>query len=249
MHCQIVIPARLRSSRLPEKLLRRVGGKSILQHTHDAASRSRLAGGVVVAVDDPRLAAEVASFGGRAVMTSVDCPSGTDRIAEVAAQLPETEVFVNVQGDEPEIEPEVIDAVGSKLIGDPAADIATAATAIREAARLGDANCVKVVMGGGGRAIYFSRAAVPHLREGGVDTALAAEPPLFWHHVGIYAYRRDFLAWFAAEPPSRLEQAEKLEQLRAIEAGKRVVVAEIEAATAGIDTPADLKAFAARYSR
>ena len=266
--CMIVIPARLASTRLPEKLLRRAGGKSILQHTWEAASKASIAGAVVVAVDDAKLADEVNSFGGRSVMTSVDCPSGTDRIAEVAAQFPEFDAFINVQGDEPEIDPATVDLVGTVLINDDQADIATIGTPIRSEAQLHDPACVKIVVAasGGetgqsragqatacpaapqfaGNAIYFSREAVPHCRGGITSEALAMEPPLFWHHVGLYAYRRDFLEWFSKQPPSPLEQSERLEQLRAIEAGKRIVVARVQSAASGIDTEADFQAFAER---
>jgi 3-deoxy-manno-octulosonate cytidylyltransferase (CMP-KDO synthetase) len=246
MRCVLVIPARLASTRLPEKLLRRAGGKSVLQHTYEAASSARIAEQVVVAVDHPRLADEVDSFGGRWVMTREDCPSGTDRIAEVARSIADAEIFVNVQGDEPEIDPEVIDAVGRLLIDHPEADIATAGVPIREQGPLNDPNCVKIVMSGQGRAVYFSRASVPFRRDGIDERTLQADPPLFWHHLGLYAYRRSFLEWFANEPPSQLEQTEKLEQLRAIEAGKTIMVARAASATMGIDTEEDLQAFIKR---
>ncbi len=258
---RIVIPARLASTRLPEKLLRRVNGKSILQHTFESASRSTIADGVVVAVDDQRLADEVDSFGGKWIMTSPTCASGTDRIAEVAAAMPETDIFVNVQGDEPEIDPVVIDLVATALIHSNDADISTVGTPIRDPKILEDPSCVKIVMAmeptalaaghttpfqsksGQGRAVYFSRAAVPHCRDGVNAKILTAEPPIYWHHVGLYAYRRDFLAWFAAQPPSSLEETERLEQLRAIEAGKKIIVSRVEKAAPGIDTEADLAAF------
>lgn len=247
----IVIPARLASSRLPEKLLLRAGGKSVLQHTHEAAAKSHLVargGRIIVAVDDDRLAEEVRAFGGEARMTSSDCPSGTDRIAEIALAFPDVDVFVNVQGDEPEIDPATIDGVADLLAARVDADIATAMTPIRDAATLADPNCVKVLMGASDLAITFSRAAIPHVRGGVTEAALHAQPPLFWHHIGLYAYRRDFLLWFASQPPGRLEDAEKLEQMRAIEAGRRIVATAIAASAAGIDTPADFEAFAARVS-
>ncbi|GAA5506608.1 3-deoxy-manno-octulosonate cytidylyltransferase [Novipirellula caenicola] len=286
--CMIVIPARLASTRLPEKLLRRAGGKSILQHTWEAASKASIADAVVVAVDDEKLAEEVNSFGGRVVMTRVDCPSGTDRIAEVAAQFPDFDVFINVQGDEPEIDPHTVDLVGTMLIHDANADIATVGTPIRSESLLHDPACVKIVVAAGGceagqsragqvdnaeanntvgkiakdnqgdagttpaasqfagTAIYFSREAVPHCRSGITPETLAMEPPLFWHHVGLYAYRRDFLDWFSKQPPSPLEQSERLEQLRAIEAGKRIVVGRVQSAASGIDTEADFQAFVGR---
>lgn len=256
MRCRIVIPARLASTRLPEKLLRRAGGKTVLQHTFEAASRASVADGIVVAVDDQRIADEVESFGGQWIMTSPNCASGTDRIAEVARGLPETEVFVNVQGDEPEIDPGVIDSVARLLIVDDKADMSTAGTPIRDARLLNDPSCVKIVMGsddqaggaGQGRAVYFSRAAIPFARDKINDSVLANEPPIYWHHIGLYAYRREFLAWFTAQPPSLLEQTERLEQLRAIEAGKTILVARTESATPGIDTQQDLDDFIQRRS-
>lgn len=249
MRVQIVIPARLASTRLPEKLLLTVGGKSVLQHTYEAASRSRLAIGVVAAVDAPRLAHEVASFGGNVRLTSPDCQSGTDRVAEVAAEMPEVDVFVNVQGDEPEIDAAAIDLVAQTLIDHPEADLATLARPLRDPAALTNPNVVKVVVGDCGRAIYFSRAAVPHARQGVTPALLAADPPLYWHHIGLYAYRRDFLLWFAKQPVAPLEDVEKLEQLRALQADRYVMVSRVESAAAGIDTLDDFNAFRARWEQ
>lgn len=256
--CTIVIPARLASTRLREKLLRRVGGKSVLQHTHDAARRSTIGQDIVVAVDDQRIADEVDSFGGKWIMTSADCASGTDRIAEIAQAMPHTDVFINVQGDEPEIDPTAIDAVAKALLNCPGADMSTVGTPIRDQAILNDPSNVKIVMAGDpqtgqGRAVYFSRSVVPHMRDGktrdGIDpNSLAANPPIYWHHIGLYAYRRDFLQWFASQPPSLLETTERLEQLRAIESGKHIAVAQVDHAAPGIDTQADLDAFAERVA-
>lgn len=246
MAAHIVIPARLASTRLPEKLLLNAGGKSVLQHTYEAALRAKSASGVTVAVDDPRLATEVDGFGGQALLTSQDHPSGTDRIAEVARLLPEIGLIVNVQGDEPEIDPGAIDLVVELLESDPEAVMATVATPIRDEKLLDDPACVKVVMGEGGAAVYFSRAGVPHVRGGVTEADLLAEPPHFWHHIGLYAYRREFLLWFASQPPGRLEQLEKLEQLRAIEAGKKILVGRVESAARGIDTLEDFEAFRMR---
>ncbi|MDG2222135.1 MAG: 3-deoxy-manno-octulosonate cytidylyltransferase [Rubripirellula sp.] len=247
MRCILVIPARLASTRLPEKLLRRVGGKSVLQHTYEAACAASITDEVVLAVDNDRLADEVKSFGGRWIMTQPDCPSGTDRIAEVANTIEGADVFINVQGDEPEIDPAIIDSVGQLLLDHPDADIATAGIPIRTLSQLDDPNCVKIVMAAGqGRAVYFSRAGIPFSRDGIDEQTLQSEPPLYWHHLGLYAYRREFLRWFSAQPPSQLEQTEKLEQLRAIEAGKTILVARATAATPGIDTEQDLQAFAQR---
>jgi len=248
--CKIVLPARLASTRLPEKLLRKAGGKTILQHTYEAASQSSLAEGIVVAVDDPRIAAEVESFGGRWIMTSSDCASGTDRLAEVASANPDVDVFINVQADEPEIDPRSIDCVADILLQDDQADMATVGTPIRNMEVLHDPACVKILMTeseGQGRAVYFSRAALPFVREGVLQSHLDTEPPMFWHHIGLYAYRRNFLDWFASQPPSPLEQVEKLEQLRAIEAGKRIVVARVNSATPGIDTLEDFENFERQF--
>lgn len=242
----IVIPARLASSRLSHKLLRRAGGKSVLQHTYEAAARSSIASHLLVAADDPTLIAEVNSFGGEARLTSVNCQSGTDRIAEIALAHEDVDIFVNVQGDEPEIDSHVIDAVASLLASRPTADIATAACPIDTIEKLADPACVKVVMGNEDRAIYFSRAAVPHARDGFSDAFCNMQPPIYWQHIGLYAYRRDFLLWFAAQPPGRLEVIEKLEQLRAIEAGKTIVVAPVGPAARGIDTLEDYLAFQRR---
>lgn len=249
MRCQIVIPARLASTRLSEKLLRTAGGKTILQHTYEAALRAEVADGVIVAVDDPRLAEEVERFGGQYRMTSPECASGTDRIAEVAAAAPQTEIFVNVQGDEPEIDPASIDRVAAMLGEHPEASIATVATPIRDRRQLEDPDCVKVVLGRQGRAIYFSRAAVPHPRGGITAELFAADPPLFWHHIGLYAYRREFLVWFAHQDVGPLEKTERLEQLRALEAGKEIVVAPVASAAPGIDTAEDFHAFARRVEK
>lgn len=250
--CQIVLPARLASSRLKEKLLLKAGGKSILHHTYEAASRVSLDANVVVAVDDPRLAQEVESFGGRWLMTSENCASGTDRLAEVADAFPETEIFINVQADEPEINPVTVELVAKMLLDHPDAEIATAGTPIRHEDQLHDPACVKILVSereGQRRAVYFSRAAIPYVRDG-IDASLFnAHPPIFWHHIGLYAYRRDFLSWFASQSPSRFEQLEKLEQLRAIEAGKKIVVALVDAATSGIDTVDDFQRFKQKFER
>lgn len=244
----IVIPARLASTRLPEKLLLRAGGKSILQHTYEAACTAQTPDAISIAVDHPRLADEAKSFGANVVMTSPDCPSGTDRIAEVARQLPSDEIFVNVQGDEPEIDPKAIDMVASLLVDAAWADMSTAARPIRDRETLDNPNCVKAVLGHSGRALYFSRAAVPFSRDDRWNDLLQAEPPVYWHHLGLYAYRREFLQWFSGQPTGKLEQTEKLEQLRVLELGKQIIVGRIDAAPAGIDTQADYDAFVKRLA-
>jgi 3-deoxy-manno-octulosonate cytidylyltransferase (CMP-KDO synthetase) len=245
MRTLIVIPARLASTRLPEKLLLRETGYCLLEHTYRAAQRSRRAAEVLVAVDDERLRSAVEAFGGTAVMTSPEAASGTDRLAEVAADRLDADLLVNVQGDEPEIAAVLIDQVIELLEQSPHASIATLATPLRDVERLLDPNCVKVVRGADGRALYFSRAAIPHAREGWGDTLMAA----YWHHIGLYAYRRDFLLRFAALPPGDLERLERLEQLRALEHGHTIVVGHADHAAVGIDTRADYDAFVRRWRK
>lgn len=244
---QVVIPARFASQRLPEKLLLQVGGRSIIQHTYVAASQAAGIDQVLVAVDDPRIAQEVADFGGEALMTSPECQSGTDRVAEVALRKTEFDIFVNVQGDEPEIEPQAIEEVTRLLVENPDVGMATVATPIRDPALLADPNCVKVVCTDAGEALYFSRSAIPAIRDGADSVDFAQDPPRFWQHVGLYAYRRDFLLWFAVQPVGTLEQTERLEQLRALQAGRRILVGRVTQAARGIDTLADFEAFRDRY--
>lgn len=242
---QIVIPARLASTRLPEKLLLRETGKPVLQHTYESARVARRPTGVIVAVDSPRLQKEVESFGGKAVLTDPELPSGTDRVAVVARMLTDTDFFINVQGDEPEITGDAIDLVAQLLEEHPTADVATLAAPIRERERLEDPSCVKVVCDHSGRALYFSRSPIPHARSWD-DQMLSCDPPLFLQHMGIYGYRRDFLLNLNNLPPSPYEQLEKLEQLRFLQAGCHIVVGQVSKPTQGIDTWNDYRAFVRR---
>lgn len=242
---QIVIPARLASTRLPEKLLLRETGKTVLQHTYEAARTARRPAGIIVAVDSSRLQQEVESFGGHAFLTDPALPSGTDRVAAVAREMPQTDVFVNVQGDEPEIAGAAIDLVSQLLEENPDADVATLAAPIRDAERLNDPACVKVVRDHRGRALYFSRSTIPHARSWD-DALLQCDPPAFLQHMGIYAYRREFLLHLGSLPPSPLEQLEKLEQLRFLQAGCTIVVGLVPQPTQGIDTWNDYRAFVRR---
>ncbi len=242
---RIVIPARLASTRLPEKLLLRETGRTLLEHTYRSASQARIPEGITVAVDHQRLLDEVIQFGGEAQLTDPNAQSGTDRVAEVAAKHPEISLWINVQGDEPEISASAIDQVVSLLQKNPTASVATLATPIRERASLEDPNCVKVVCEHDGRALYFSRSPIPYPRTWD-DSMLQAEPPIFLQHLGIYAYRREFLANLYTLPISRLEGTEKLEQLRFLEAGHTIMVGQIEHAARGIDTRADYDAFLKR---
>jgi 3-deoxy-manno-octulosonate cytidylyltransferase (CMP-KDO synthetase) len=243
----IVIPARLASTRLPRKLLLAETGRPLIQHTYEAASQATLPGGVLVAADCEEIAAAVRAFGGRVELTSPDCASGTDRVAEVARKLPDVDVFVNVQGDEPEISPQAIDLAVGLLESDPAAVMSTLATPIRTKEQLLDPACVKVIFDQRRRAIYFSRAPIPFARNWD-DALLAAAPPHFHQHIGLYAYRREFLLQLAGLPRAGIECVENLEQLRVLDAGHTILVGTIDEPTIGIDTPEDYRAFVQRCS-
>jgi 3-deoxy-manno-octulosonate cytidylyltransferase (CMP-KDO synthetase) len=242
----VAIPARFGSTRLPGKMLIEVGGKPLVRHVWEKARGSKLASEVVVVTDDERVQGAAIGFGARAEMTSAEHRSGTDRIAElvVSGRL-EAAIVVNVQGDEPEIDPDHIDAAAGLLVDDQGADVATLASPVASMEEYGDPNAVKVVVGGDGFALYFSRAPVPFVRDG-----LGEEPDFgkvgIYRHIGLYAYRREALVRWADAAPSRLEGLEKLEQLRALEIGLRIKVAIVGSAPAGIDTEEDLRAFRER---
>jgi 3-deoxy-manno-octulosonate cytidylyltransferase (CMP-KDO synthetase) len=243
----VVIPARLASTRLPRKLLLAATGKPLLQHTYEGALGASRPTGVCVAADHQEIAAAVHAFGGEVRMTSPDCHSGTDRVAEVARHLPEVDIVVNLQGDEPELPGSSIDRVIELLEEDPTAVMSTLATPIRNRRLLDDPAAVKVVFDGRGRAMYFSRSPIPHARNWS-DDLLAAQPPHFYLHVGLYAFRRDFLLQLAGLPQTPLEKLESLEQLRVLEHGYSIAVGVVDEATVGIDTPEDYRAFVARQS-
>jgi 3-deoxy-manno-octulosonate cytidylyltransferase (CMP-KDO synthetase) len=226
-------------------MLLRETGKTVLQHTYEAASRARVPRRIIIATDDEEIAVEAQHFGAQVVMTSPDCPSGTDRVAEVIRAIPGAEIVVNLQGDEPEIDPTAIDRLATLLVQNPAASMATLATPIRSREALEDPACVKVVFDSAGRAMYFSRSPIPHPREWN-NSLLTTEPASFFQHIGIYAYRRDLLLRFASLPMGQTEQIEKLEQLRILEQGETILVSEIAQPTRGIDTPADYAAFVQR---
>ena len=242
----IVIPARLASTRLPRKLLLTETGRPLIQHTYEAAAKATKPSGMLVAADCEEIAAVVRSFGGRVALTSPDCASGTDRVAEIARTLPEVDVLVNVQGDEPEISARAIDLAVELLERDPAAVMSTLATPIRTREKLLDPACVKVVFDQRGRAIYFSRAPIPFARNWD-DALLTAEPPHFFQHIGLYAYRREFLLQLASLPRAGIERVENLEQLRVLDAGHTMLVGVIDEPTIGIDTPEDYRAFVERW--
>jgi 3-deoxy-manno-octulosonate cytidylyltransferase (CMP-KDO synthetase) len=242
---KVVIPARYGSTRLPAKALADIGGRPMIQWVAAAALRSR-ASEVIVATDDARVAAGAASGEGRAsvVMTRVDHPSGTDRIAEVAAlrSWSDEAIVVNVQGDEPLLPPELIDQVADLLAGDIRADIATLSVPIASIEEFLDPNAVKVVAASDGSALYFSRAPIPWSRDGAASGLLSqTQMQGAQRHLGIYAYRVSSLRRITAMTPSTLELTEKLEQLRALQAGMRIVVgAAVVAPGSGVDTEHDL---------
>lgn len=241
----VVIPARLASTRLPRKLLLDTTGKPLLQHTFEAASAAQLPSTVCVATEDEEIVEVVRGFDGLSILTSAGLNSGTERLAEVAANaLSHVDIFVNVQGDEPEIDGDAIDALIRTMEENPELEMATFAAPIRNARELHDPSCVKVVTDHAGQAVYFSRSPIPYPR-GGVRADMFADPPVFFQHVGIYAYRREFLLRFASLPKSPLAELESLEQLAALQAGVKIHVGMLPVATCGIDTQDDYDRFVA----
>lgn len=230
-----VIPARYGSTRFPGKPLALIAGKPLIQHVVEQCQKAKSLHEVVVATDDTRIW-EVAQEFCRVEMTMPEHPSGTDRIAEVVKNCP-CDGVINIQGDEPLIDPRVIDAVAGALAG---AEMSTAATQIDELAELENPNVVKVVVNAAGRALYFSRRTIPYVRDAATgEDQLAAFA--FLKHVGIYGYRRETLLQLVRHPVSPLEQAEKLEQLRALENGIQIAVVKVDYNSVGVDAPADLK--------
>lgn len=239
----VVIPARYGSTRFPAKILASATGRPLVQHVVDQVRKCKRVQEVIVATDDERIAAALRPFETRVVMTSPKHESGTDRVAEVAARCLPPGIVVNVQGDEPEIEPETVDALVERLEAEPELDMATAATAFPESADPGDPNLVKVVVSPAGRALYFSRSPIPFHR----DLPPDARRPTYYLHLGIYAYRHEFLLRFSSWPPTPLETTERLEQLRALEHGRSIYVQKVARATHGVDTPEQYQAFVKRY--
>jgi 3-deoxy-manno-octulosonate cytidylyltransferase (CMP-KDO synthetase) len=229
-----VIPARYASTRLPGKALLPIAGKPMIEHVYRRASEARSLSRVLVACDDERIRAAVEAFGGEAVMTRPDHPSGTDRIAE-AVRDTEADVVVNIQGDEPLIDPEDIDLAVRPLAEDPSCPMSTLITPIREARDLADPSCVKAVVDLKGWALYFSRSLVPYPR---AAEAIAEQP--IYRHIGLYAYRKDFLLLYATLPSTPLQRAESLEQLRVLEHGYRIRCVETPRESIGVDTEEDL---------
>lgn len=241
MKTAIIIPARYASSRLPAKPLLRETGKYLIQHVYERACESK-ADTVVVATDDARIFDAVKSFGGNVVMTRDDHPSGTDRVAEVAAKL-DAEIIVNVQGDEPMIDAATLNMLAGLLRSDREAQMATLAAPIAALEQWRDPNCVKVVCDKRGRALYFSRSPIPFVRDAEPDFATGR----FLQHLGLYSYRRSFLLQLAKLPPEPIELTEKLEQLRVLALGHGIQVGIVPHAHRGVDTPADYARFVASY--
>jgi 3-deoxy-manno-octulosonate cytidylyltransferase (CMP-KDO synthetase) len=235
------IPARYASTRFPGKVLANDTGKFLIQHTYERACEAKLPEKVIIAADDEKVFDAAVSFGAQCVMTSADHQSGTDRIAEAVADI-DADIVVNVQGDEPEIEPANIDYLAQLLIDNPDAQMATLATAITSFEQVLEPNVVKVVLDNIGRAIYFSRSPIPYDRE----NPNGADPKHYLRHIGIYAYRKDFLEKYKSLAQTPLEKTEKLEQLRVLENGFSIMVGKVTQVADGIDTPQQYAEFVKR---
>ena len=232
----VVIPARYGSTRFPGKPLALLQGKPVIQHVYERAKAATRADEVILATDDQRIAEAVARFGGRAVMTSPAARSGTERVCEVARDH-DAQVIINVQGDEPLIHPDMIDQLAEYLQRHRAIPMASLMTKLARQEDTANPNVVKVVVDRDGFALYFSRAAIPFVRNHSITQSLNHS----WKHLGIYGYQRHFLLQFPHLEPTPLEQAEQLEQLRALEHGHRIKLLETVHDTIGVDTPEDLK--------
>jgi len=228
-----VIPARFSSTRFPGKVLALIAGKTMLQHVYERAARSTYLTSILIATDDDRVYSAAKNFGARVRMTRSDHLSGTDRVAEAASAV-DAEIIVNIQGDEPLIDPAAIDAAILPMVHEPELVMGTLKKRIEDAREITDPNVVKVVTNHAGDAIYFSRCAIPFEREKSVNTP-------YFKHIGLYVYQRDFLLAYSALPVGPLEAAERLEQLRAVENGFRIRVVETEYESLGVDTPEDLE--------
>jgi 3-deoxy-manno-octulosonate cytidylyltransferase (CMP-KDO synthetase) len=228
-----VIPARFSSTRFPGKVLAPIAGKTMLQHVYERAALSTYLTSILIATDDERVYSAAKNFGARVRMTRSDHLSGTDRVAEAASAV-DAEIVVNIQGDEPLIDPAAIDAAILPMVHEPELVMGTLKKRIEDAREITDPNVVKVVTDRAGDAIYFSRCAIPFEREKSANTA-------YFKHIGLYVYQRDFLLAYSALPVGPLEAAERLEQLRALENGLRIRVVETEYESLGVDTPEDLE--------
>lgn len=232
-----IIPARYDSKRFPGKVLADILGKPLIQRVYEQAKKAKLLNDILVATDNEEIFKTVENFRGKAIMTSSNCRSGTDRVAEVAKGL-NADIFVNIQGDEPLISPEVISKVAQALIEDKTIDIATVARKIIAQEELNNPNVVKVVIDNGGFALYFSRAQIPYVRD---SLELESLGSVCCKHIGLYAYRRDFLLNFVQMKQTPLEKIEDLEQMRALENGYKIKVVITEYDSVGVDIREDLE--------
>lgn len=243
MKITAIIPARFASTRFEAKPIADILGRPMIRHVYERTARASLVSEVIVATDDERIASVVRDFGGRVEMTSRDHETGTDRLAEVAGRL-DSDIIVNVQGDEPLIEPAMIDEAIKPLLEDPSIKMGTLKSRIKALHDFLSPNVVKVVTDWEGFALYFSRSPLPNFRDKWndlKDDSFVCGKLLCYKHVGLYVYRRDFLLQYAQMSPTYLELAEKLEQLRVLENGYRIKVVETELESIGVDTPADLE--------
>lgn len=247
-----VIPARLASTRLPRKVLLDKTGKTLIQHVWEGAKACTAIDRIVVATDAEEVMKAVKAFGGEAVMTSPSCASGTDRVAEAARHFPDAKIVVNVQGDEPEMSPEPLYALVEGMQANPDADMGTIAVPWPQDVPLSEPGFVKVVTDRQGFALYFSRSPIPFYRDAPDAPPHGDRPdsaPRYLKHVGLYAFKAPFLQEYAAMAQTPLEQAEALEQLRALENGRRIAVFVSRYTGYEVNTPADYEAFVARQSR
>lgn len=228
-----VIPARYAAQRFPGKPLALIAGKPLVQRVYEQAAKANRLDKVVVATEDTRILEAVEAFGGDAMLTSPECATGTDRVAEVARAI-DSELVLNIQGDEPLMRPEMIDQLVEGMQKDAGCEMGTLARRINAPEQLTNPNVVKVVIGQTGNALYFSRSQIPFVRDGGGATT-------FYKHLGIYAFRRDFLLKFVQLPASELEKTEKLEQVRALENGYAIRVWITPHDSIGVDRPEDVK--------
>lgn len=223
-------------------------GRPLVVHTVEAAAQNTKTSSIIVATDDQAILEAVESHGHQVEMTSADHLSGTDRVAEVAQRHPEFDIIVNLQGDEPAISGQAIDLAIEMLELNPQAMLSTLATPIRSRELLEDPSCVKVVLDADGKALYFSRSPIPHVRGGHQDELLSAEPAHFLQHIGLYAYRRELLMEFSQLPTCPLEKLESLEQLRVLSAGYSILVGLVDEPLRGIDTPEDYELFVRKWA-
>jgi len=235
------MPARYGSTRFPGKVLAKDTGKFLIQHTYEQACLAKLPEKVIIAADDKRIADAAISFGAECILTSPDHKSGTDRIAQAVADI-DVEIVINIQADEPEINPENIDFLAQLMTDYPDAQMATLATDFQTPEQIADPNIVKVITDAGAKAIYFSRSVIPYDRE----NHGTGQVTNYLRHVGTYAYRKQFLLKITTLPQSRLEKIEKLEQLRAIENGFEILVGKVRHTSDGIDTPQQYADFVKR---